>query len=323
MRFVGKPKSPRKYIRALARRVRVRIQGYKRPSKIENWRDTQLLAPPLQVSLRHGAGRNLVLGVALGYDLPTLLPFIRSLRRFSNCRALLIVDDEALAEAIEDEGVDCVSLPRSDGYQPNLNFARTAILLRALLGLSGQTDWVFLLDTRDVVFQAEPFQEIPTADIAFFEECEGYTFASSSINRNWLLGTFGQKLLSALDESEVLCAGTVLAMYDTAVSYCKLKLVTGSLVSERRHRSSGVDQITTNVIARLGLMTNSVIIPHDRQVATLSSANRDFLMPLGDDLFVDRAGNLPAIVHQYDRAPTIQEAVLRRYGQSFGQILAE
>lgn len=305
-------KRPRKYISSLVRGIRQRL----RRSKYAEWRDSQLSAPALDVSLRHGAGRNLILGVATGYDFSVLLPFVRSLRRFIDCRAMLVVDDESVARQLDLEGIDSVIANPERGYTPHINFARAGLLHRTLLALAGQIDWVFFLDTRDVVFQADPFKVLPPADIIFFRESEGSTFRTSNRNRSWLIGTFGEKWLPVLGDQELLCGGTILAQYEAAVLLCKLKLLLGAMVPDERHAAPGVDQMTTNMIARLGLIPRSIAMPHDQLVATLSQANRDFLVSAGEDLFLNRSGKLPAIIHQYDRVPEIQRTILHRYASA-------
>jgi hypothetical protein len=303
-------KRPRKYLGSLLRTIRQRL----RRSRYAEWRDSQLAAEPaINVSLRHGAGRNLVLGLATGYDLPALLPFVRSLRRFTNCRAMLVMHDESVARQLDLERIDTAIVVPEAGYVPHINFARAGILHRVLLALAGQIDWVFFLDTRDVVFQADPFEATPPADIVFFKESRGSTFKTSNRNRNWLIGTFGEKWLPLLGNQELLCGGTILAKYEAAVLLCKLKLLLGTLVADERHSAPGVDQMTTNMIARLGLIPRFTAMSHDQLVATLSQANRDFLVAADGDLFLNRSGKLPAIIHQYDRVPEVQKTILNRY----------
>jgi hypothetical protein len=139
------------------------------------------------------------------------------------------------------------------------------------------------------------------------------TFGTAKRNRGWLVGTFGEKWLPLLEDQEVLCGGTILAKYESAVLLCKLKLLLGTMVPDERHAAPGVDQMATNMIARLGLIPRFMAMPHDQLVATLSLANLDFLMSAGNDVFVNKSGKLPAIIHQYDRVPEIQDVILQRY----------
>jgi hypothetical protein len=226
---------------------------------------------------------------------------------------MLVVHNESVARQLDLEGIDTMIAVPETGYAPHINFARAGILHRALLALAGQIDWVFFLDTRDVVFQADPFETPPPADIIFFKESEGSTFRTSNRNRNWLMGTYGEKWLPLLGNQELLCGGTILAKYDAAVLLCKLKLLLGTLVVDERHSAPGVDQMTTNMIARLELIPRSAAMSHDQLVATLSQANRDFLVAADEGLFLNRSGTLPAIIHQYDRVPEVQRIILNHY----------
>jgi hypothetical protein len=304
-------KRSRKFIRALLSGMRS-----KRKSEYAEWRDDQFSAPPLTSRLHHGTGRNLILGAATGYELIALLPFIRSLRRFSDCRAMLVVDNETVARQLSEFGIDTVVAVPAAGYTPHVNFSRNAVIHHTLAGLEGLIDWVFLLDTRDVVFQSDPFAVLPEADIAFFQEKEGYTFGVAPRNRSWLINTIGEKWLPVLERHDVLCGGTILAKRAAALSLCKLKLLVGGMIPDGRHAKAGVDQITTNIVARLGLIPHSTVIPYDQQVATVSKANLDFLIPAADDLFLNRTGKLPAVIHQYDRVPEIKAAINQRYAPS-------
>src|SRR5581483_1682816 len=218
-----------------------------------------------------------------------------------------------VARQLDLEGIDAVIAAPGTGFTPNLNFARAGLLHRTLLDLEREIDWVFFLDTRDVVFQADPFTGTPPADIVFFKESAGSTFRTAPRNRKWLIGTFGERWLPMLEDQELLCGGTVLARYEAAVLLCKLKLLLGTMVRDERHAAPGVDQMTTNIIARLGLIPRCTIMPHDQLVATLSGANRDFLLPTAEGFFKNRSGRLPAIIHQYDRVPEIQAAIHQRY----------
>src|SRR5262249_31637473 len=110
------------------------------------WRDAQLFQACEPYELRYGDGRTLVLGGGTGYDWPKLSPFVRSLRRFSNCRILLIVSDPQVARTLNAQGVDTLTVVREPGYAPHPNFGRMGRYLQALRALEGQIDRVFLSD---------------------------------------------------------------------------------------------------------------------------------------------------------------------------------
>ena len=251
------------------------------------WVVSQLTAEGPSLGLTHGEGRSLVMGSAMNYTAEHLQPFVRSLRRFSNCRALLIVNNEDVAERMHPEGIDCMLFSARRGYAPHGNFARNAAYRQVLIGLRGQIDRVFFIDTRDVVFQGDPFDEAPEDEIVYFEEGRGVTFASNETNGEWAQSAFGQEIFELLKSHEVICSGTVLANYDAAVTYCWLQLLLGATVPRRRLGLPGVDQITTNIIARCVPIKGSRVVPFDGHVATLYVSPH--LQAVGDGLFAREA----------------------------------
>jgi hypothetical protein len=74
----------------------------------------------------------------------------------------------------------------------------------------------------------------------------------------------------------------------------------------------GVDQATTNVVARLRLAPASTVMPHDGAIATLSGDNANFLS-IKDGKLMTADGDFPAAVHQYDRNPSIRDFVYATY----------
>ena len=84
---------------------------------------------------------------------------------------------------------------------------------------------------------------------------------------------------------------------------------------------SGVDQATTNIVARLNLAPSSIVIPFDGAIATLSGRNTKFLK-VKDGVLVTAKGAVPAAVHQYDRAHGFAISCMRRTVVRFSAKLA-
>ncbi|RUO97536.1 hypothetical protein [Hyphomicrobium sp.] len=278
------------------------------------WLRSQLVRERPRVVLRHGQGRNLILGIARNYSIQDLRPFVRSARKFHDCRIVLVIDNNPdLGKALDAEGVDCVLLDVASALgRPHMNFARITDYVAVLQALSGQIDRVFLADTRDVVFQSDIFDALPDEPIIFFEEAHGFALATAGWNGNAIRRTFGEQVFDAIKHHEVICSGTVLARHDIALMYCWEKLLLGQLVDRRHHMRSGVDQATTNVIARVDLVPRSVVMPYDGAVATLSGNNTDFLS-VRDGLMRTASGQIPAAIHQYDRNSEVRDFVYATY----------
>ncbi|HET6388380.1 hypothetical protein [Hyphomicrobium sp.] len=279
------------------------------------WLRRELVRPRPSITLRHGTGRNLILGIGRNYSAADLRPFVRSARKFHDCRILLVIgDDPDLAKALEAEGVDCISDPGSSGPgRPHMNFARVADYIAVLQGLAGQVDRVFLADTRDVVFQRDVFAALPDVPLIFVEESHGFSLSAAGWNGNAIRRTFGADVFQRISNHEVICSGTVLARHQDAIVYCWQKLLLGQMVGRQHHMRSGVDQATTNVAVRLNLVSSSVVLPYDGEVATLSGPNSNFISVM-DGLLVTAQGAVPAVVHQYDRVNEVRDFVYSQYG---------
>jgi hypothetical protein len=290
------------------------MQQYLWSKLYARWLSRQLLRPRPAITFQHGSGTNLILGVARNYGLADLRPFIRSARKHHDCRILLVINNEReLGEALSAEGVDYLVDEGISGLgQPHMNFARVADYILVLQALRGQVDRVFLADTRDVIFQRDIFQSLPNTPIAFVEEAHGFSFDIASWNGNAIRRTFGLNAYEQIKHHEVICSGTVLCNYSIAITYCWLKLLLGQMVGRRHHMRSGVDQATTNIIARLDLMPSATVVPYNGAVATLSGRNKEYLK-VADGLLVSATGNVPAAVHQYDHVPEIRDTIYAMY----------
>ncbi|MFA5954940.1 hypothetical protein [Hyphomicrobium sp.] len=278
------------------------------------WLRAQLVRPRPRIDLRHGTGANLILGIARNYSIADLRPFVRSARKFHDCRILLVIDnDPELGRALDAEAIDfvCEDVSSSLG-RPHMNFARVADYVAVLQALNGRVERVFLADTRDVVFQADIFQALPDVPMNFFEEGQGFSLESAGWNGNAIRRTFGDKVYEQIKHHEVICSGTVLGRHGVTLMYCWEKLLLGQMVRRRHHMRSGVDQATTNVIARVDLVPSSVVMPYDGAVATLSGHNTNFLS-VKDGRLVTEKGGIPAAVHQYDRNAAVRDFVYATY----------
>jgi hypothetical protein len=278
------------------------------------WLRSELVRPRPRIEFAHGDGTNLILGIARNYSISDLRPFVRSARKFHDCRILLVVNnDYELGKQLDAEGIDCVMSDASSSLgRPHMNFARVADYVAVLQALSGQVERVFLADTRDIVFQANVFQALPDVPMIFFEEGKGFPLESAGWNGNAIRRNFGLPVYEQIKHHEVICSGTVLGRHDVALMYLWEKLLLGQMVPRRHHMRSGVDQATTNVLARINLVPSSVVMPYDGEVATLSGLNTNFLS-VKDGKLVTAKGRIPAAVHQYDRNAQIRDFVYATY----------
>lgn len=267
------------------------------------------------------SGPGLVIGCAVGYRVPDVAPFVKSLRAVTDGPAALIVaPDPEMAAFLAAHGVAAVEAalpgPFDGPYAPHIVVARFLYSIRALALFPG-AGRALLTDVRDVVFQADPFAA-PTDPLCFFLEDEPNTLATNGqgINLRWLGRVVGRTLAARFADRGCVCVGTVLGGRDAILAFCRQSLLLAGIPRGEVPRTFGfgVDQATCNLIAHGGLIPGSVIQPNFRLVATVGRTAGDQLTLLPDGRVANPDGTVSAVLHQYDRHPHLLAEIVQRWG---------
>ena len=169
---------------------------------------------------------------------------------------------------------------------------------------------VLLTDVRDVVFQLDPFEELPSNGLAVSIETERYTLASEPLNARWIRRVYGDDLLRQIGTNQVSCVGVTYGDGDSIAHY--LKLFNGELLklSPATAGVGGADTAIHNMLVwtgRLGAIHR--LQPLVSPVATLNGiAEEEISLCSGRLLNLD--GTIVSVLHQYDRIPRVRAAVL-------------
>lgn len=290
-----------------------------------------LLTPGVRARLRAGRA-DLVMGLAAGYGEEELGPFLRSLRGPGGHRGPVAL----IALGV---GQDAAAFLRAHGARPlpflglrampmSMNSARMFRYLDALLeaALGDGPDAavpgrVLLADTRDVVFQADPFALAPVAGeggagrLRFHLET-GPALRDCPTNADWARRALGPGALAEFGDRPVACAGTLLGTSEAVAEYL-VEMLALLLDVPFEHRFSGVDQAAHNAILWRGHVAGSLAVANGTAEALTVPANG--LSAAGARLDPDgvvRAGEgctTCAIVHQYDRDPALRAALRARH----------
>ncbi|WP_309398489.1 hypothetical protein [Cerasicoccus maritimus] len=172
---------------------------------------------------------------------------------------------------------------------------------------------VLLADTRDVFFQADPFDHQSDKPIFTGEEC--LEMGKCQVNGDWYVQVFGEDEYRQIGEKLILCSGVTggefEAMGDYLRAFCQVIFDAGNRIV----RANGYDQAVHNHLLRFTPMGERVELcaeGSDRLVTLhhLSSKAISFEPPC---TVKTAAGELISIVHQYDRNPKLTDAINRRY----------
>jgi hypothetical protein len=189
---------------------------------------------------------------------------------------------------------------------------------------------IMFADVRDTAFQADPFELLPTGSNFVFQEGSvmGAPLSQNQWMSGWIKDCFSEKILAAAADKPVITAGALLLSLSKGRTY--LKLMTSLLLvkcglSQRLPacERSGVDQAAHNVIVHLGLLSN-LDIKSEAEFPLANIANSEIWNHPGMQLenlqthSYDRTTNSIqiqplAVIHQYDRVPSLMMELANRY----------
>ncbi|WP_270935765.1 hypothetical protein [Falsiroseomonas oryzae] len=269
-----------------------------------------------------GGTRSLVMGLAANYGPAELAPFVRSLRAGGHAgeAVLLLAGNPPETRAfLEVHGVRAVHAEALPLLAMSPNSARMFCYLDHLIGevlaADGTTPYrhVLLTDTRDVVFQGDPFARAGAAEALFFLERPGRTIGGCPVNAGWMRLALGEAGLRRWADAPVSCAGTFLATPRALLAYL-LHMCRLILLAPPAARQSGIDQAIHNHILQAGLVPGTLAVPNGDAVTTVPDDAPHGLAVAPDGLLRHADGRASEIVHQYDRVPELRAAVARRWG---------
>ena len=140
---------------------------------------------PQRLSLGLGASgsRNCIITVATGYPADLLKPLVLSLRKYTDAHLIIVANESNdLEQAFAEYDVSIYPVKKTVGYRPYPALARIQYYLEILASLPANVDRLLLVDSRDIIFQADPFKALPVAELSFFSENKSESYTSSRLN---------------------------------------------------------------------------------------------------------------------------------------------
>lgn len=247
-----------------------------------------------------------VLCAAVGYDRGQVRPFFRSLRDSGFEGHVLAYADGGGALEAADCGADVLPCPPVVGVPHAARF-RWMLDAMPLTGAGG----VLLADVRDVVFQRSP-AELPDERLHVYEEDRCQTLGSCPYNSEWLRLGYHDAGLAKLAGRPILCVGTTCGSRAAVASY--LERLCTELARIQPRTSKPQDQAAHNWLAYGALApTTSVWQNEQGHVYTVGYIPRETVRVLGGAI-VNASGEVPHVVHQWDRHQNLTALVAQRWG---------
>lgn len=274
---------------------------------------------------------NSVFGMAVGYRISDLSPFVLSLRHTGYRGNIVFGVGYPISEDLKLfakkykvilKGIDPYSIQNCTLCSLGLASRRYLFYLHWLEELGENTGNILITDVRDVIFQSDPFLEYSpqeSTEIFVFEESFNFSIDTrrpfkTPWNRNWIIEAYGSGGLKKIGKETILCSGTTFAKHAGMKVY--LMEMVHELNSFRRPclkkkccscgESKGFDQGVHNFLIHTGKIKNASKKRYgESSVLTLGSLRfTDHVIVKDDDGYVLNAlGKRASILHQYNRIP--------------------
>jgi hypothetical protein len=254
-----------------------------------------------------------VVTVATGYSADLLKPLVESLREHSDAHLIIAADaDSGFEEYYADRNVTIYSgFPRPAGTALILRWPGLKYYLEILNALPTSIGQLLLVDSRDVVFQADPFDGLSQRDLVFFAENNDTTsWTMRTTNGRWAWAMLPGELRKSLKGKPIVNGGVISGTPAGIDRMCRAKLTIAlSTMSGPTH--DGARQSLDNLIAHSRMAGDCEIIPNHQFVANVY---RDTAMVIDTDGAISVQDGRPCpVVHMYDRQPALLDHVNQRY----------
>lgn len=190
----------------------------------------------------------------------------------------------------------------------HLFYRRHLLYLQFLRTNAAKYDRVFLTDARDVFFQADPFAWDPPPGVHLFLEEATNRIGTCLYHANWLKSQFGPDVFDQMRAETVSCAGTVFGDIHGILKY--LAAMVSLTMSARSLRETTGDQGIHNYLLYQKPLPE--IIVHDNRhgpLMTVGAMKPEAIRVNAQGWVINDDGQMPAVLHQYDRHPEIEKAL--------------
>lgn len=191
----------------------------------------------------------------------------------------------------------------------HLHCARHVYCREYLAECGGIYDRVMLADTRDILFQKDPFDFEMADGLTVFVEDSSAKIGSCFTNSTWIRDGFGEKILEKLSDKTIYCSGTIFGSPENMAEYFERVL---EVYATYRPRQT-IDQATHNYIMHLQPPAGWRPFDNDNgPVLTMAKMKAEQIRFDERGFIVNAEGRVYSTLHQYDRHPELALRLLER-----------
>lgn len=244
--------------------------------------------------------KNLVMGLAFGYSVDKIKPFVLSLRQYYDEDILFILSDprDDVIKFLEENEVMSF-IPDEPLRKETCQIMRYSNYKDCLEEYFTETENVLIADVRDIIFQDNPFNQPLTHELEFFAEPE--IFKNCTHNTPWINAIYGTERVDQISEEYILCSGTTMGTREGIIKYCNEMMAEISRLAQRgRQVFAGEDQPIHNHVVYSGVFSNYGI--NQNGEGTISTMHHSSVLTFSrDGYLLNDNGSRTPVVHQYDR----------------------
>ena len=263
--------------------------------------------------------KNVVIGTAIGYTTDQIKNFVLSFREYNrDDDVVMFIDQNSLEQSelffevfnikpILFDSLLYIQSISSTMLAFNSRFIRSYEFLYS----KSEYDKVFMADVRDIVFQHDPFENLPEEFLYFFSDDNNLAIENNIYNGNWVYKSYPE-IWDQLRKLPIICCGTIMGsrkqMMD-CLKYIHHELLVLSQ-NNPADKTALVDQAVAIYIAYtypLDILPRTIKENGDLVGTIGINCTTEFTLDRPRDIVTFDMGKVyinqscPAVIHQYDR----------------------
>ena len=251
--------------------------------------------------------KNLIIGAATGYKKKDLFNFVESLRSVFFEDVILIMNKTIDMETNHYLNSKNIKIFFTDSTSRTIFKDRYLIYLD-IIKYNHNLNKIMLTDTKDVIFQINPFNNSLFSKLNFF--LEDKNIKDCKTNSRWILRAYGQKIFKKLLNKKISCSGVTLGDRENTFKYCSQMVweIKNNRYLSLNPFNKGSDQGNHNIIVNSHKFNFAKkFLNNDSFVVNLSNSNPK-IITFKKNLF--RIGKKKvSVIHQYNSHKKIDKDV--------------